>query len=55
MRTIAGFRNRPTDLVVDDINALSCMDPSQNKRDDEEVLCEASWVARCIAATGQTG
>jgi hypothetical protein len=55
MRTIAGLRKRPTDFGLDDIDALSCMDPSQNNRDDEEVLCEASWVARCVAATGQTG
>jgi hypothetical protein len=49
-----GFRNRPTDFAIDDIDALKCMDPSQNK-ETKKKSCACIVVARCMAATGQTG
>jgi hypothetical protein len=41
--TVIGFRKRPIESGIDDIDVLSCGDPPRDIRDDEEVLCAAWW------------
>src|SRR3954466_16157847 len=54
MRTIPGFRSRLTEFALDDIDALSCVDPSQKSETMKESCAWHRRWERCIAATGQS-